>query len=331
MTESSPVSAEYQVALAAVREAADLCRNVQSSLKPAAMKKPDRSPVTVADFGSQALVCSRLRTVFPDDPIIAEEDSAALRADDGGELREGVVREVRRLRSDAGTDDVLKWIDFGGHEEHAGRYWTLDPIDGTKGFLRGDQYAVALALIRQGEVVVAALACPNLELPGVDGGKGIVAGAVRGGGATLYALDDMSSLGSAAVSSPPGLSNYRFCESVESRHTSHSAAQAIAGRLGIDTDPVRLDSQAKYAVVGAGEAEIYMRLPSGRRYVEYIWDHAAGALFVEEAGGTVTDVTGKPLDFGHGMRLEQNRGVVVSNGGIHDDLIEAIGSVLEDA
>ncbi|NNF03616.1 MAG: 3'(2'),5'-bisphosphate nucleotidase, partial [Rhodothermales bacterium] len=64
-------------------------------------------------------------------------------------------------------------------------------------------------------------------------------------------------------------------------------------------------------------------------YVEYIWDHAAGALFVEEAGGTVTDVTGKPLDFGHGMRLEENRGVVVSNGTIHDDLIEAIGTVLD--
>lgn len=331
MIDSNPVSAEYQIALAAVREAADLCRNVQNSLNPTAMKKPDRSPVTVADFGSQALVCSRLRSVFPDDPIIAEEDAAALRQDDGEELRAGVVREVRRLRANASTDDVLSWIDFGRHEKHAGRYWTLDPIDGTKGFLRGDQYAVALALITGGEVVVAALACPNLELPALRGAKGVVAGAVRGGGATLYALGDMSSLGTAGVSRPARRSDYRFCESVESRHTSHSAAQTIAGRLGIEPEPVRLDSQAKYAVVGAGEAEIYMRLPSGRRYVEYIWDHAAGALFVEEAGGTVTDVTGKPLDFGHGMRLEENRGVVVSNGGIHDELIEAIGAVLQEA
>ncbi|NNF04794.1 MAG: 3'(2'),5'-bisphosphate nucleotidase, partial [Rhodothermales bacterium] len=263
MTEFNQVSAEYRVALAAVREAADLCRSVQSTLNPTAVKKPDRSPVTVADFGSQALVCSRLRSVFAGDPIIAEEDSAALRADDGdGEkLRNGVVREVRRLRSDASTDDVLSWIDYGGHEEHAGRFWTLDPIDGTKGFLRGDQYAVALALISEGEVVVAALACPNLALPGRADGRGVVAGAVRGGGARLYALDDMSQIGEARVSQPENRGAFRFCESVESRHTSHSAAQTIAERMGIDADPVRLDSQAKYAVVGAGEAEIYMRLP----------------------------------------------------------------------
>jgi 3'(2'), 5'-bisphosphate nucleotidase len=44
----------------------------------------------------------------------------------------------------------------------SGRFWTLDPIDGTKGFLRGEQYAVCLALIENGEVQLAIQGCPNL-------------------------------------------------------------------------------------------------------------------------------------------------------------------------
>ena len=89
---------------------------------------------------------------------------------------------------------------------------------------------------------------------------------------------------------------------------------------------MRMDSQAKYAAVARGDAVLYLRLPSGNpdRYAEKIWDHAAGALVVEEAGGIVTDMHGKPLDFGKAERLHDNQGVVVSNGAIHDDVIAAL-------
>ena len=60
---------ERDVAIEAVREAARLCVDVRKSLV-GAMEKEDRSPVTVADFGSQALVCRRLKSVFPNDPIV---------------------------------------------------------------------------------------------------------------------------------------------------------------------------------------------------------------------------------------------------------------------
>ena len=119
----------------------------------------------------------------------------------------------------------------------------------------------------------------------------------------------------------------RFCESVESAHTSHSTAGQIAGIMGIQADPIRLDSQAKYNVVAAGEAEVYMRLPSDRHYVENIWDHAAGSLLVEEAGGVVTDVHGKQLDFGLGYQLKNNRGIIATNGLVHQSLLEAISQV----
>jgi len=86
---------------------------------------------------------------------------------------------------------------------------------------------------------------------------------------------------------------------------------------------LRVDSQAKYAMVARGDAEIYLRLPRGD-YVENIWDHAAGMMLVEEAGGAVTDLTGKPLDFSHGPELSENRGIVATNGAFHERVIEAI-------
>ena len=85
-----------------------------------------------------------------------------------------------------------------------------------------------------------------------------------------------------------------------------------------------MDSQAKYAVVARGEADIYLRLPTRADYREKIWDHAAGALIVAEAGGTVTDIHGRPLEFHHGRELAANRGVIVTNGRLHDRVLEAI-------
>jgi len=78
--------------------------------------------------------------------------------------------------------------------------------------------------------------------------------------------------------------------------------------------------------VARGEAALYLRLPSPQQpdYRERIWDHAAGALIVEEAGGRATDALGRPLDFAQGRRLSRNRGVIVSNGHLHTAVLEAI-------
>src|SRR5690606_9137465 len=100
----------------------------------------------------------------------------------------------------------------------------------------------------------------------------------------------------------------------------------ISDYLGITRPPCRLDSQAKYAVVARGEADIYLRLPTRRGYREKIWDHAGGVLVVEEAGGRVTDLFGKPLDFRLGHELSDNRGVLVTNGLIHDEVLAAIAN-----
>lgn len=319
---------ELAVARAAVRAAARLCEDVQSGVAPDALAKKDKSPVTVADFGSQALVCRALADAFPGVAIVGEEDSRELREPDAAPLLERVVGHVRAVAglAEATTDEVCGWIDLGAAEGGRGTFWTLDPIDGTKGFLRGDHYAIALALVEQGKPTVAALGCPKLQVGGAPR-PGALLTAVAGQGTHVEPLFDEAPPRPARASSTTDVVSARFCESVESGHSSHDDAARVAATLGITAEAVRIDSQAKYATVARGDAEIYLRLPTRESYQEKIWDHAAGWLCVVEAGGRVSDVDGKPLDFGLGRALVENRGVVASNAPLHDAVLAALKEV----
>lgn len=316
---------ELQAALRAVREASLICRAIQTEITPEALSKKDRSPVTVADFSSQALVCRALGEAFPDDPIIAEEDSSALAQPENAEFLERIVAALRRENIETNGDEARRWIDRGGAHDYSSRFWTLDPIDGTKGFLRGEQYAVSLALIVDGEIVVSALGCPNLPVSTEpNAALGAIFHAVRGHGAGVVPLDGEGPSRPIHVSPQTDPARARFCESFESGHSAHGEAAAVAEKLGITAPSIRIDSQAKYAVVARGEAEIYLRLPTRADYREKIWDHAGGVLIVTEAGGRVTDITGKPLDFTCGRELRENRGVIVTNGPLHDQVLAAL-------
>ena len=316
-------SGELAAALEAVRSAARVCRSVQQRLvKPETLEKKDKSPVTVADFASQAIVCARLAESFADDPVVGEENADELRESPQQGLRAAVVEQVRSVHPGADEAQVLGWIDRGGAEARGERYWTLDPIDGTKGFLRGEQYAVALALLEQHQVVLGLLACPNLPL---HGGRGALFYAVRGGATRVRPLFDVDGPDEiVSVASLARASEARFCESVESGHSDQGESAQVAKALGIESEPYRIDSQCKYAAVARNDASIYLRLPTRPGYQEKIWDHAAGSLVVESAGGTVTDADGKPLDFRHGRTLSENRGIVATCGSIHDEVIAAL-------
>ncbi len=320
---------EMAVARESARAAALLCEDVRGALVGEHLTKEDRSPVTVADFGAQALVCRRLGQDFPNDPIVGEEDSAALRDPDGAQAAAQVTDYVSRQIQGATRGDVLGWIDRGNGAVGP-RYWTLDPIDGTKGFLRGDQYAVALALIENGDLKVAVMACPFLPIDPAapEGARGVLFGATRGGGAFAEPLAGGESAPVRVVEGD-GSADFRMVESVESGHGDHSLQERIAAATGFVTEPVRMDSQAKYGAVARGQAALYLRLPSPKSpdYRENIWDHAAGALVVEEAGGRVSDVFGKSLQFDVGAKMLNNRGVVVSNGAIHDRVLAELAGV----
>jgi len=316
---------EKQVAIAAVTRAAQLCAAVRAEMVGAAfLQKEDKSPVTVADFGAQALICQLLAEVFPHDAIIAEEDAAELRKRENAGLLDQVASYVRRTLPNAAPRDICTWIDAGGSHP-ASRFWTLDPIDGTKGFLRNDQYAIALALIEDGEVAVGALACPALplRLDSPAGEAGVLFVAVRGEGATLALLRGGPETPIHVATNGTG---QRFVESVEAAHGDQQLQEEIARVVGITRPALQMDSQAKYGSVARGDAALYLRLPSPKSpdYRENIWDHAAGSIIVEEAGGRISDMHGAALDFTKGSKMYANRGVVVSNGIIHAAVIAAL-------
>lgn len=325
---------ERQVAIEAVIKACRLCSQVRSTLvTEESIAKKDKSPVTVADFGAQAIVNHRLRAAFPNDPIVGEEDSAQLRSPEGAELAEKVFSAVGSVEPGMTLEQMLHAIDDGQYAGGArGRHWSLDPIDGTKGFLRNEQYAVALALIEDGEPVVGVLGCPNLLADSANpaAGTGCLFVAVRGGGAFTRALSG-GEWRPVNVTGVTSASEASFCESVESGHSSHGDAEKIAEALGVTNPPIRMDSQCKYAAIARGDASIYLRLPTRADYEEKIWDHAAGWLVVKEAGGEVSDIRGKALDFSIGRTLKANSGVVASNGAIHAEVIRAVRQVLEAA
>ncbi len=325
----SDMKTRKQIAVDAVLRASKLCQHVQQEMVSSdTIEKNDRSPVTIADYGSQALICQVIKDAYVDDVIVAEENADSLRQNPA--LAERVTDYVNQsLDTDSqphgSSHKVCEWIDHGKGEIRD-RFWTLDPIDGTKGFLRNNQYAIALAWIENGEVQLGILACPNLphQLDETASHRGCLFVAVRGQGTVIYDLSG-EKLGVAKVSDNAS----RIAESFESAHGDSITHARIAKKIGLHQEPLKIDSQAKYGIVARGEASLYIRLPNPKYpdYRECIWDHAAGMIVVEEAGGKVTDANGLPLSFISGRRMTNNRGVVATNGTLHPEVLKVVGTL----
>ena len=369
------LQAELDTAIRAVQRASFMSRSLQHSLilnkrncnGEGSLSKDDKSPVTIADFAVQALIIDAISKVFPNDKFIAEEDSELLRKD---ERMTSMIVDALNLATDTDEDHdglgawdeerLYRTIDGGGFVGKAERVWVLDPIDGTKGFMRGEHYCIALALLVDGSPQLSALGCPNVQLIRVLGGVEEASRAnviIRGtdleekgvhaypsdSGSLFFAVSGQGAF-ARALAMPPGAahevnvqlpllhaSNAVLCESVEASHGNRRVTSEVFSSLEMSKDYVRLDGQCKYAIVGAGAAHGNMRLPPSG-YIEKIWDHAPGAHFVTEAGGIVSDLQGKPLDFSHGRFLPATvTGIVASNSGkLHASLLRAITKAKQD-
>jgi 3'(2'), 5'-bisphosphate nucleotidase len=163
---------ELQTAISIVQRSAFLIRSLQKKLLSQAdfsgETKDDKTPVTVADLSVQALIIDTLSMAFPNDRFIAEEDSGLVRTN--ADIRNTVLSILRSATGDAWSADRLyAALDKGSRDclkttNVEQRVWVLDPIDGTKGFLRGEHCCTGLGLLIDGKTVLSVLGCPNLNL-----------------------------------------------------------------------------------------------------------------------------------------------------------------------
>lgn len=216
-------------------------------------QKADRTPVTQADLAANALIVSRLRALTPQIPIVAEEDMAEAGA----------------------APDVS-----------GGRFWLVDPLDGTKEFLnRNGEFTVNIALVDGGAPILGVVYTPDqgklhLGLPAREGEDEQTSGA--------WVVDDDGNRQSIACRRPPagGLTAVVSRSHASAQTEDYLARHTVAER-------VSKGSSLKFCILAEGGADLYPRLGPTME-----WDTAAGHAVLLAAGGTVETLDGAPLGYG---------------------------------
>lgn len=310
---------ELQPIIDAVRLASELCRRVQSS-QAGVNRKSDASPVTIADYGAQALLCRAIRRHFPDEGIIAEEGGQAFLSIPQAE-REYVVRLVGQLLGERVLEEeFVRWLDHG-RGVRSDRTWVIDPIDGTEGFIHRRSYAVCVGTRVEGEPVDGIIGAPvsPLDESGTlfysDGGSAWAEPLEGGEPRPLH------------VSDREDPASIRVVESYIMGRRAREIADRVYAAAGIDARRIkRYDGMLKYALVAAGAAELFIRGPRDiQKNPHKIWDHVAGAALVKAAGGEVTRLDGHAVDFSQAPELRGTLGLIASNGRIHRAIVDAMG------
>lgn len=227
-------------------------------------------PVTAADRAASDLIVRGLEAEFPGDVVISEE-----RADN-----------LERLTRN--------------------RVWYIDPIDGTKDFIRGESgFAIMIGLAERATPVAGALYQPTddrLFLAARGAGSWLV----EGGGAPRR-------LQSSRVSE---LSELRL---VASKSHRSRTIDRVKTSLGIATEQNLGSVGLKIGVIAAGERDLYVNTADRTK----LWDTCAPQAVLEEAGGRLTDLHGDPLRYD--LEDTQNRrGLLASNGAVHDAVVDSI-------
>jgi len=219
-------------------------------------EKQDRSPVTLADEEAEALILTRLRQDFPGVPIIAEEATAR-----------------------------------GESPEIGGRFFLVDPLDGTKEFLaRNGEFTVNIALIEDGMPLCGVVLAPA---QGRAFAGDVSASSAFELSVSANGVADISSAKNILARKPPE----RGLTAVVSRsHRDAKTEEFLANYRIAETKAA--GSSLKLCLIAAGEADLYPRLG---RTME--WDIAAGHAVLAAAGGSVTQLDGTPFFYG---KISQN-------------------------
>jgi len=217
--------------------------DIYGQTDPGTTYKADDSPLTRADLASHHLLMEALGGLTPDLPILSEESAA-------------IAYDERR-----------GW----------GRYWLIDPLDGTKEFLqRRNEFTVNVALIDHGAPILGVVHAPALA---------VTYAAAHGLGATKQRVP--------WPPKPIHVADYRrgLLKVVVSRAHAGPETEALLRALG-PVEAISVGSSLKLCLVAEGAAHFYPRLGPTME-----WDTAAAHCVVEEAGGSVTDLDGRPLRY----------------------------------
>ncbi|XP_027171329.1 PAP-specific phosphatase HAL2-like isoform X2 [Coffea eugenioides] len=341
--EDDKYSLELNVAVRVVHMACSLCQKVQKGLLSSTSfvqfkSKEDNSPVTIADWSVQAMVSWILSEIFGSQniSIVAEEDVQTLSKPESAGLLEMVVNTVNECLSEAprfglkspaqalGPSQVLEAI---GRCNAAG-----GPLEVVIGVLGCPNYPAKRNWLVKHEQQSHAVPELSVTNPGIWEEGCILYTRTGSGEAWMQPLVQgdkklvwPNSARLVRVSSIQDPALATFCEPVEEANSNHSFTAGLAQAVGLRKKPLRVHSMVKYAAIARGDAEIFMKFARAG-YKEKIWDHAAGVLLVQEAGGVVTDAGGRPLDFSKGMYLEGlDRGIVACSGvKLHEKIIGAV-------
>lgn len=265
----------------------------------------------MADISAQIIINYRLEEALKHVVIIGEEDST--------DISPSLQKQIQKIFADFGVapeikvdspDSIRRILMSNKLEEDGDEYfWTVDPIDGTKGFIRGDQYSVCIAMISKSTLlpIISALACPNLPFSADEMGLLMVSIASVGNFVCKLGEDSGKLEKLPKFGLQTDLSEAIFTGAVVSNHTNPLEINAIKANFNNQVPIIQMDSQCKYGLLALNRAHVYYRRHTskdapGRRswdcdYIEAIWDNAPGYLFVKEAGGQVTDFDGNDLRF----------------------------------
>ena len=259
---------ELNVAYKVVQDAMRVCENIWAAQRHSTLIKADSSPVTrmcqhirvlcdmtliVADFTAQLVIARAIRESFPVDDIIAEEDISSLSDD-----------QLAQMAAFTDTSCLAKLLTE--HSSTKSRFWVVDPIDGTLGYINDGQYACCIGLLEDGKAMVAVLGCPRLVTPL---GKGAIFVAAHNCGSFLVCPDsgEWSKL-PLACNTANGI--VTLVESREKKHSDMSFSQELMARLGIESR-MSMDSQCKYGLVAARCAHVFLRKSADPNYRTRIW------------------------------------------------------------
>jgi len=347
---SLPYAKERRIAELAVQRAALLTKKMLRQIDKGTISKSDASPVTIADFAAQASLICAVHRNFPADSFVGEEAADTLRKD--AELQKRVWDLVNATYLDdstteellsrpASSEEMLDIIDLGcGPGGRRGRVWILDPIDGTAAFMKGEQYAISLALVEDGVEKVGVVGCPNLILTGgkihekqVDKeGYGLMLSALQGRGLAIRQISSGTLATERKIERSADIvkrEDLHWVEGTTSSSNDIEKQRDIAERLAIPWPGTDLySSHMRYIALAAGGGNISVAIPKSKDKKSWIWDHAGGHLILEESGAIVTDLNGKEIDFGAGRFLGANYGRIVAPLSMHKELLLMVGQSL---